>query len=125
LAQGIHHPSYAIEKVYSVKVRPCAGEEQIQEMASGVYLDGKKTRAAQIEQIRATSSGSTLRIVLRQGLKNQIKRMALAVGLEVVSIRRISVGPIKIDGISPGNVRPLTPAETANLHKMLKMHKKP
>lgn len=125
LAQGIHHPSYAIQKVYSVKVRPCAKEEQIKEMASGVYLDGKRTIPAQIEHIRATSRESTLRITLRQGLKNQIKRMALAVGLEVTSIRRISIGPVKVDGISPGDVRPLTPAEIANLHKMLKMHKKP
>ncbi|MBN2298468.1 MAG: rRNA pseudouridine synthase [Deltaproteobacteria bacterium] len=125
LAHGIHHPSYAVPKVYTVEVKPCAKSEQIQEMASGVYLDGEKTRPAQVEQIRANSKGTTLKITLRQGLKNQIKRMALAVGLEVLSIKRISVGPVRIDGILPGDVRSLTPSEVSNLHKMLKIHKKP
>ncbi|HHO75127.1 MAG TPA: rRNA pseudouridine synthase [Deltaproteobacteria bacterium] len=125
LAQGIHHPSHSISKVYIVQVKPCANPEQIREMCLGVYLDGTKTRPAQIEQLRATSRGTTLRIVLKQGLKNQIKRMALAVGLEVISIRRISVGPVEIDALAPGDIRNLTPVEISNLHKMLKIHKKP
>ena len=123
LAQGIHHPSYAIPKVYIVAVKPRANPEQIKEMCSGVFLEGTKTRPAEIKQIKANTQGTTMRITLRQGLKNQIKRMALAVGLEVVSIKRISVGPVEIDGISPGDVRSLTPVEVLNLQKMLKINK--
>ncbi len=124
LAHGIHHPSHDLKKTYIVTVKPQAHHDQISSMCAGVYLDGKKTRPAQIVQLAATSSETTIKITLVQGLKNQIKRMAHAVGLEVTSIRRISVGPVKIRGIPPGNVRELTPAEVSNLHKILKIHKK-
>jgi 23S rRNA pseudouridine2605 synthase len=124
LAHGIHHPSFDLAKTYIVTVKPQATHDQISTMCAGVYLDGKKTRQAQIEQLGATRSGTTIKITLAQGLKNQIKRMAHAVGLEVTSIRRISVGPVKINGIEPGTVRELTPSEVSNLHKILKIHKK-
>ncbi len=69
----------------------------------------------------ATSGqGLPCRITLRQGLKNQIKRMAEAVGLQVVSIKRISVGPISVEGITPGQMRELKPLEIEKLHKILK-----
>jgi len=123
LAHGIHHPSFNLTKTYIVTVKPRATHDQISTMCTGIYLDGKKTRQAQIEQLAAMSSESTLKITLAQGLNNQIKRMAIAVGLEVTSIRRISVGPIKIEGIPPGKVRELTPAEVSNLHKILNIHK--
>jgi 23S rRNA pseudouridine2605 synthase len=58
--------------------------------------------------------------VLRQGLKNQIKRMAEAVGLKVMSIKRVSVGPISLKGIVPGQVRELAPFEVKQLRKLLK-----
>ncbi len=120
LAHKIHHPSFDLPKTYIVRVIPRAAEEQLARMRSGVYLDGRKTRPAQAVQLLDNSSGSTLEITLRQGLKNQIKRMAQAVGLEVASIRRISVGPVQLRNLPPGGVRELTPAELSDLHKILK-----
>ncbi|HVN72743.1 MAG TPA: rRNA pseudouridine synthase, partial [Desulfomonilia bacterium] len=63
-------------------------------------------------------------ITLIQGLKNQIKRMAASVGLRVESIKRISVGPVTMRGMSPGQIRSLSPSERAALYKILKKHKK-
>jgi 23S rRNA pseudouridine2605 synthase len=120
LAQVLHHPTHNVPKIYVVKVIPRAEEGQLEKMRQGVVLDGSRTRPAEIEALRTDSQGTTLQITLRQGLKNQIKRMAQAVGLEVASIKRISVGPIAVEGIRPGEVRELTPREIENLHKILK-----
>ena len=125
LAHGIHHPSFNLTKTYIVTVKPQANHDQISTMCAGIYLDGKKTRPAQIDQLGVKGSETTLKITLAQGLKNQIKRMAHSVGLEVTSIKRISVGPIKIKGLLPGKVRELNQSEVTNLHKILKIHKKP
>jgi 23S rRNA pseudouridine2605 synthase len=73
----------------------------------------------------AGSEGSTLRITLVQGLKNQIKRMAMAVGLRVGSIKRISIGPVMLKGMFPGQIRQLSQSEEGALYKILKKHKKP
>lgn len=120
LAHTLHHPSHNVPKTYIVSLTPKANPEHIQEMEEGVILDGKKTRSAQIDLLRHQDRGSLIRITLRQGLKNQIKRMAKAVGLQVVSIKRISVGPICVEGITPGQVRELKPLEIEKLHKILK-----
>jgi 23S rRNA pseudouridine2605 synthase len=124
LAHTIHHPTFHVPKVYMVKVSPCPDTNALERMERGVYLDGIKTLPAKVQEVRHTASDSILRITLVQGLKNQIKRMAEAVGLKVVSIKRISVGPINLKGMSPGQIRELTSPERESLHKMLKKHKK-
>jgi 23S rRNA pseudouridine2605 synthase len=124
LAHGIHHPSFDIPKTYIVGIKPRATPDQISKMSTGVYLDGNKTRPARIVQLSENLDGTTIKITLVQGLKNQIKRMASAVGLEVESIKRVSVGPVKLKGIPLGDCRELTPVEISNLHKTLKIHKK-
>jgi len=120
LAHALHHPSYRVPKTYLVKVTPSATRDAMERMERGVVLDGKKTLPAKIVFAHESSEGSTLRITLIQGLKNQIKRMAVAVGLRVVSIKRISVGPLVLKGLSPGDIRELNPAEVSLLHKIRK-----
>jgi pseudouridine synthase len=120
LAHMLHHPSFDVPKTYLVKVIPRERPEQIEQMRRGVELDEAVTRPAEVEVVRRHGRGATLKVVLRQGLKNQIKRMAQAVGLEVTSIKRVAVGPISLRGISPGQVRELRPFEVRDLRKLLK-----
>lgn len=120
LAHALHHPSFQVPKTYLVKVKPSATADAMARMARGVVLDGKKTLPAQIAHVHAGPQETTLRITLIQGLKNQIKRMAGAVGLRVVSIKRTSVGPLVLKGMSPGEIRELSPSEVKSLHKILK-----
>jgi len=124
LSHSLHHPSYHVPKVYLVKVTPRATPEAIREMELGITLDGRKTLPAKVVEERTLAGSSLLKITLVQGLKNQIKRMGAAVGLKVESIKRISVGPIGIEGMSAGQIRYLSQPEEASLHKILKKHKK-
>ena len=52
-----------------------------------------------------------LQITISEGKNRQIRRMCEAVGLEVVRLKRISVGPIKLGMLQPGHWRDLKPAE--------------
>lgn len=120
LAHALHHPSFKVPKTYLVKVTPQATAEAMSSMAGGVVLDGKRTLPAQVSHLHSGPRDSTLRITLVQGLKNQIKRMAAAVGLRVMSIKRISIGALVLKGMSPGEIRELSPSEVKSLHKILK-----
>jgi 23S rRNA pseudouridine2605 synthase len=120
LAQTLHHPSHDVPKTYIVKLIPRAEPDQLKKMEEGIELDGIKTRRAEIEVLRSHARGTTMKITLRQGLKNQIKRMASAVGLKVTSIKRTSVGPVSLEGLFPGQIRELNSSEIGKLRKTLK-----
>lgn len=123
LAHAIHHPSYSVPKEYLVGLVPHAEREALERMAAGVMLDGRLTRAAEVERLADNAQGTRVRIVLRQGLKNQIKRMAEAVGLKVESLRRVSVGPVRLQGLRPGEIRELSRSELAALRKIIENQK--
>jgi 23S rRNA pseudouridine2605 synthase len=89
-------------------------------METGIFLDGRKTLPATVIEERTGTESSVLRITLIQGLKNQIKRMGAAVGLRVESIKRISVGPVSLKGMTVGQIRQLSRSEETALHKILK-----
>jgi 23S rRNA pseudouridine2605 synthase len=123
LAHAIHHPSFHVPKVYIVALCPKASDEALQQMAAGIILDGRKTRPAFIEHLKDDQRCTWVKITLRQGLKNQIKRMAQTLGLQAASIERIAIGPVDLKGMQPGDIRRLTRKELVALHKMLKNHK--
>jgi len=124
LSHALHHPAFHVPKEYLVRVTPCPDRKDLEKMELGIWMDGAKTLPATVREIRRSKEHATLRVILVQGLKNQIKRMAEAVGLRVLSIKRISIGPITIRGLTPGMLRELTPQELNSLHKILKKHKK-
>ncbi len=66
---------------------------------------------------RPPTGGSILELTLRQGLNRQIRRMCRDLGLTILRLIRIAQGPLRLDGLSPGKTRPLTPDETAALFK--------
>ncbi|MEA2101217.1 MAG: pseudouridine synthase [Thermodesulfobacteriota bacterium] len=123
LAHSIHHPSFNVPKVYLVGLEPAARQGQLSAMANGIVLDGVRTRPAQVEYLRKIPKGSLVRIALRQGLKNQIKRMAAATGLRVKSIHRISVGPVMLGDMQPSEVRRLTDLEKKMLFEIIHSYK--
>ena len=56
-----------------------------------------------------------LLISIKEGRNRQIRKMCEAVGLEVARLRRISVGPVKLGMLQPGEWRDLTPDELRSL----------
>ena len=57
----------------------------------------------------------TLDVTLWEGRNRQIRRMCAAVGLEVVDLLRVRIGPLRLADLPEGRWRPLDPAERAAL----------
>lgn len=111
-ANGIMHPSRQISKTYRVTVRPPVSEEQLAKMAAGVELDdGFKTAPANIVEKVSEPTRVVLLVTIHEGKKREVRRMCDAVGLEVVRLRRISIGPVKLGMLKPGEWRDLTSEE--------------
>jgi pseudouridine synthase len=119
LAQAVLHPSGGVAKVYHVKVRGLPGPQALDRLRQGVPLGrGIRTRPAGIKIIRP-GSNPWVAIVLHEGRPNQIKRMLESVGHRVLRLKRVSIGPLRLIGLRPGEVRPIRPGELRRLRQAL------
>jgi len=113
LAQRLAHPRHKIDKEYEVTLERRWDPALIPKMLRGIFLDGQR---AQIVQLR-TISATRLRVVLRQGINRQIRRMFHEIGYEVKSLVRIRVGNLRIGDLPRGHWRALTKRELELLQR--------
>lgn len=111
LANRLTHPRYEVAKTYEVELRRPPTEWELRQLASGVELDDGPTAPAEVRRRGARE----VEVVLREGRKRQVRRMAEAVGNEVVALRRVRIGPIALGDLSEGEARRLSQAEVASL----------
>ena len=114
LAQQLTHPRYKIEKEYEVTLDRPWENALTSKLLRGVVLDGKRAR---ISHLRAAGS-TRLRVVLHQGLNQQIRRMFYAVGYDVKRLVRIRIGNLRLGDLPPGHWRNLTKFELAGLKQV-------
>lgn len=115
-ANLLTHPSHGVSKLYRVTVRPHASEEQIVALTNGVTLDdGTRTLPAIIRVVADESERTVMEMTIREGKNRQIRRMCEAVNLDVIRLRRSSLGAVKLGMLKPGEHRDLTPQEVAAL----------
>lgn len=110
-ANTIMHPSNHIPKTYRVTIRPDLTDEQAVKLSTGVMIDDKMTAPAQVHVVTKEPGRVVALITIYEGRNRQIRKMCEAVGLEVARLRRVSIGPIKLGMLKPGEWRELTAAE--------------
>ncbi len=103
------------EKEYIVTVDQELSGEAIREMSQGVSILGTRTKPCYIRQ----EAGRRFRIILKQGLNRQIRRMCSHFGYKVKTLRRIRIMHIELGNLGLGKWRYLTPAEVTQLEKAL------
>jgi 23S rRNA pseudouridine2604 synthase len=107
LAKKIIGEESRVEKEYIVRVQGALPDDKLRLLRSGLELDGKRLKPAQVEWINRDQ----LRFVLREGRKRQIRRMCELVGLKVVGLKRVRIGKIKLGDLPEGKWRFLKPEE--------------
>ncbi len=108
----IAHPSKEVAKLYRVTVRPAPVEEQLIEIATGVKLDdGVVTKPATVRVVVNEPGRGVMELVLTEGKNREIRRMCEAVGLEVIRLKRLSIGPVRLGMLKPGEIRELKKEE--------------
>lgn len=115
LIQALMKGSHYHEKEYVVKVDKEITQKFLEKMSTGVYLRelDQTTRPCRVEQV----GKQTFKIVLTQGLNRQIRRMCKELGYNVISLKRIRIERITIDGLKIGQYRELTEKEKENLYE--------
>jgi 23S rRNA pseudouridine2605 synthase len=119
-ANRIMHPRSHVSKTYRVTVRSDVTEDQLIKLSTGVELDDKPTLPASVHLISKESGRSVMQLTIYEGRNRQVRRMCEAVGLTVVRLRRIAVGPLKLGMLPPGEWRELSPSELTGLRSSMK-----
>ena len=111
LAQRLTHPRYKVEKEYEVTLDRAWDPVLAAKLLKGIMLDGQRARIEKVQTIRPTR----LRVVLRQGINRQIRRMFFELGYEVEKLVRTRVGYLRLGDLPLGHWRPLGKAEIKSL----------
>jgi len=117
LAHQLTHPKHTVDKTYHVKVKGALSIVHRKKLEQGITLEGRKTAPARIGRIRQGDNETELALTIHEGRKRQIRRMMEHLGCPVVSLKRLSLGPLSLGNLKPGCFRPLTPKEIDALRK--------
>lgn len=90
-----------IEKEYLVRVEGKITKEVIEKLKFGLSLDGKPLKKAKIDLLEE----GLLRFVLNEGKKRQIRRMCEQVGLNVIGLKRVRIGKVRLGSLPEGKWR--------------------
>ncbi len=111
-------PETHLDKTYHVQVATVTDEEFIQTLVRGVKpRDGQVLRAKQARRLRAGDKNCWLEIILDEGKNRQIRRMMEEMGVEVLRLVRVAIGPLQLGGLAKGEHRILTADEKRMLDR--------
>lgn len=125
--QGLLHPSHGIEREYAIGIRAPLDEDQETALMRGIELDegiatltglrlASRTESARLDDPSGESMPPVwYRAVLTQGWNRQLRRMFAAIGVPITRLVRVRIGTLRLQGLAPGAVRPLTSAERDHL----------
>lgn len=116
-SRRLTEPKIKLPKTYQVTTLRPISSETAERFAAGIYMTTEQltTSPAQLQQL----GECTCRLTIYEGRYHQIKRMFHAVGNQVVSLHRESMGAIQLDpALAPGQYRALTAAEIASVDQV-------
>jgi 23S rRNA pseudouridine2605 synthase len=119
LAHRLMHPSYSIRKTYELQTAKRMGIEQMEKLLKGVELEDGLAKAYNV--LPSDEQPNTILLSIYEGRNRQIRRMAEALGHEVVKLKRIEFAGLNLKLLRVGRWRQLRQKEVNNLRRMVKL----
>ena len=131
LAHHITDPQHKLPKLYLAQIERIPSEESLEQLRTGVVLNGKKTKPAEVHllpddpqlpdrpvpiRFRKNVPTAWVEITLREGLNRQVRRMTAAVGHPTLRLVRVAIGPVLLGDLPPGKWRDLTSREISQIY---------
>lgn len=114
------HPSIKVPKVYRVTAQGKLNLNDLEIMAKGIEIEKDKIAYADSRIIDFEGKNTVLEIVLYQGLNRQIRKMLDYIGHPVISLKRLCMGPIDLQGLKKGQFKYLKPKQIQQVKNYLK-----
>ncbi len=120
-ANMLSHPRCHVPKTYRVTIRPPFDDAQLHTLISGVRLDdGYVTQPADVSVAVAEDTRVVLLMTIYEGKNRQIRRMCEALGLDLIRLKRIAIGNLRLGMLPQGKWRDLSEQEVRDLYSAAK-----
>src|ERR1700693_3549173 len=120
-AGRISDPGSHLDKTYHAQVGAVARETLTDVLLDGIKAGGELLRAKHARVLRAGEKNTWLEIVLDEGKNRQIRRMLEHLGIEVLRLIRVAIGPLALGQLAKGKSRALATAEKVALDQAVKI----
>ncbi len=110
-AHGVAHPTGRIEKEYELTLRNPVPKDRLAALARGPELKDGKMFPPKLTHLRRGSEKTTLNFTIHEGRNRIIRRACAAVGLSLLSLKRVRIGPVRLKNLPEGQYRELTEKE--------------
>ena len=117
LAQQLMHPRFGVEKTYEVLVAGSPTPADLRQLTTGVYLAEGRVKAKFVKRFKRQGDSTWLKIVLAEGKNREIRRMLAKLNHKVMRLRRVAIGPVRLDRLPKGKSRKLALPEIEALKK--------
>lgn len=114
------HPSVKVPKVYRVCAQGKLTLNDLTLMEKGIEIEKGQIAYAFARIIDFEGKNTILEIVLYQGLNRQIRKMLDILGHSVISLKRLSMGPVDLSGLKKGQFKYLKPKQVEQIKNYLK-----
>ena len=113
-------PETHLEKTYHVQIGTTETSSVIAAILGGINVDGQTLTAKECRLLRSGEKNCWLEIILDEGKNRQIRRMVAKLGVEVLRLLRVSIGPLQLGTLAKGTYRSLSPGEKSALDRAMK-----
>ena len=117
LANHLTHPRFGVEKKYHVQVVGHPNRESLQALTDGVYLAEGRAKATSAKYLKRSKDTSWIEVILQEGRNREIRRLLAKIGHKVLTLRRVSIGTLRLGELPVGAHRELTAIELRALKK--------
>ena len=121
LAQRLTHPGYEVPKTYVAQLRGAVRRQALRTLTEGVDLADGVAVASSVRTLASARDETLLELVVTEGRNRLVRRMLGAVGLTLVRLARVQLGPVKLGDMGQGRVRPLTDHELRELYAAVRL----
>jgi len=115
LTYRLTHPRYRHQKEYLIYIKTELTADEIARLEKGVLLGDGLTAPARVRAVRQVPYNYS--ITIHEGRKRQIRRMLAALGHQVLELKRIRIGNLRLGDLKPGEVRAMGVGETSKALK--------
>lgn len=135
LGHALMHPSTHVDKTYIAHVSGDVSETELDRLRAGITLAPQKGKGedareewcqpAKCRIIAKDGDATTVTVTIHEGKNRQVRRMFKALGHEVLELERVSIGPLQLGDIAPGQAMELTDEELAALERSISHAERP